>query len=268
MPSRTSDHGTRRGCGASTASAASLLGLLGDRLKAAGAEAAADASATLLALDRKRCTEHLAASGVSVPEAGSEYARQRFAEPGDAVSQLRSDGHAITALKAVRTREGYELHHTLHHVWDESGIVADVLAGDEDVFTVGKLPTAYLDHEQHRFRFSVIDGRVTHAAGRLAVKVLAREYFGRRRREIEAYHERFGAERWQRVIELAEQAATAFPGLRAIGVDIAAGQGAEADVVYDIDPFGARLPAALGLPGGVGEGVRVRAAILRSRLPG
>lgn len=242
------------------------LGVLGERLKADGAELMADAAETLLALDRKRCTEHLAALGVSVPEAGNAIARQRFAEPGDAISELRGNGSVVSTLKLVRTRDGEELHHSLHGSYYEASAIGEILARDGEVFTVADLPTAYLNGDQHRFRFAVIDGRVTHAAGRLAEKALAREYFGGRRREIEAYHERFGAEKWQQVVALAEQAATAFPGLRSLGVDIAASQGSEPDVVYDIDPFGARLPAALGLLGGIGEGLQVPAAALRGRL--
>lgn len=242
------------------------LGVLGERLKADGAEAAADPAETLLALDRKRCAEHLGANSVPVPEAGNRFARQRFAEPGDAASELRGNGSFVSTLKLVRTREGEELRHSLRSSYYEAGAIGEVLARDGEVFTVGDLPTAYLNGGQYHFRFAVIDGRVTHAAGRLAEKVLAREYFGGRRREIEAYHERFGAEKWQRVVELAEQAASSFPGLRALGVDIAASQVGGPDVVYEIDPFGARLPAALGLPGGVGEGLQVPAATLRSRL--
>jgi hypothetical protein len=35
------------------------------------------------------------------------------------------------------------------------------------------------------------------------------------------------------------------------------------DVVYDIDPFGARLPGALGMPGTAGEGLEAAATALR-----
>jgi hypothetical protein len=45
----------------------------------------------------------------------------------------------------------------------------------------------------------------------------AREYFGGRRREIDAYRRRFGADAWQDLIAIAERAAAAFPGLRAVG---------------------------------------------------
>jgi len=217
--------------------------------------------------------EHLAAADVPVPEAGARFVRQRFAEPGDAISEVRGSG-VITTLSLTRTRSGFELRHTLHsgfhhrarddHAVDEAGSVHDLLVRDDETFTSGELPTAYLNSAQHRFRFAVVDGQVTHAAGRLADKPVAREYFGGRRREIDAYHQRFGAEAWQRLIGIAEQAAAAFPGLRAIGVDIAASQVKGPDVVYDIDPFGARLPAALGLPGTAGEGLDVAATMLRS----
>jgi hypothetical protein len=252
---------------------AAALGVFTDQLAADNARPTADAAATLLALDRKRCTDHLATAGVPVPEAGDGVVRQRFAEPCDATSEVHY-GRVDTTLALVRTRSGYELRHTLHrefhrdpdddHTFDEAGIVRELLARDDETYATGELPTVYLNNAQHRFRFAVIDGRVTHAAGRLADKPLAREYYGGRRREIDAYHQRFGAEAWHRLIGIAEQAATAFPALRAIGVDIAASQVQGPDLVYDIDPFGARLPAALGLPGTTGEGLEVAATMLRS----
>jgi hypothetical protein len=251
------------------------LSTLHTRLAVDNATATADPAAILLALDRKRCSEHLAAADVPVPEAGERFVRQRFAEPGDAISEDRGNG-VITTLALTRTRNGFELRHTLHsgycrgvdddHAVDEAGSVLELLARDDETFTCGDLPTAYLDGAQYRFRFAVIDGQVTHAAGRLADKPLAREYFGGRRREIDAYLRRFGAEAWHRLTGIAEQAAAAFPGLRAIGVDIAASQVKGPDLVYDIDPFGARLPAALGLPGTAGEGLEVATTMLRSWL--
>jgi hypothetical protein len=252
---------------------AAALSTLHTRLAADHAAATTDPAAILLALDRKRCSEHLAAADVPVPEAGESFVRQRFAEPGDAISEDHGSV-VITALAVTRTRNGFELRHTPHsghyrgvddeHAVDEAGSVRDLLAREDETFTCGELPTAYLDGAQYRFRFAVIDGQATHAAGRLADKPPAREYFGGRRREIDAYHRRFGAEAWHRLIGIAEQAAAAFPGLRAIGVDIAASQVKGPDVVYDIDPFGARLPAAPGLPGTAGEGLEVAATMLRS----
>lgn len=252
---------------------AAALATLNTRLAAANATTTADAAATLLALDRKRCAEHLAVAGVPVPGAGGRFIRQRFAEPCDATSEDRR-GSILSTLALVRTRSGYELRHTLHmdyfrgagddHADDEKERFSELLTHDDETFTVDDLPTAYLNDAQHRFRFAVIDGRVTHAAGRLADKPMAREYYGGRRREIDAYRERFGAEAWQRLIDLAEQAAHAFPGLRAIGIDIAASQVNGPDLVYDVDPFGARLPAALGLPGTAGAGFEVPATMLRS----
>lgn len=251
---------------------AAALRTLHERIAADGATATAEAPAVLLALDRQRCTEHLAATGVPVPQAGSRFLRQRFAEPGDAVSESR--GGIRTTLALVRTRTGFELRHTLHGqhyaetggdgAVDEAGIVGELLAREDEIFAVDDLPTAYLNDAQHHFRFAVVDGNVTHAAGRLADSLLAREYYGGRRREIDAYHHRFGPEAWKRLIGIAERAAAAFPGLRTVGVDIAASQTGGPDVVYDIDPFGARLPSALGLPGTAGETLEVTATALRS----
>jgi hypothetical protein len=189
-------------------------------------------------------------------------------------------------------------------------MVRDLLGRDDETYAVADLPTAYLNRVQYRFRFSVVDGRVTHAAGRPADLRPAREYFGGRRREIEAYCARFGASAWQDLIGIAEQAAAAFPGLRSVGVDLAPDQVGRRDinrgtpdpdaiakakkhmselsekfgivfpeiplrmdaassptvahdVVYDIDPFGAHLPGAHGLPGTTGEGLDVPATVLR-----
>ena len=252
---------------------AAALATLETRLAAAKATATADTAATLLALDRKRCTEHLAVAGVPVPGAGERFIRQRFAEPCDATSDEHG-GSIRSTLALVRTRSGYELRHTLHsnyfggayddHADDERRMVIDLLAHDDETFTVADLPDIHLNGASRRFRFAVIDGRVTHAAGRPADQPAAREYYGGRRREIDEYHQCFGAEAWQHLIDLAEQAANAFPSLRAIGVDIAAGHVSGRELVYDIDPFGARLPAALGLSGTAGEGLDVAATMLRS----
>ena len=258
---------------------ATALATLNEQLVTGDATATADVAATLLALDRKRCTEHLAAAGVSVPvvSAGDGVVRQRFTEPCDALSSLSASGDGVrSTLALTRTRGGFELRHTLHgHYYrgatddppgDEGIVVRELLARDDETFAVEELPTAYLNNAQYRFRLAVIDGRVTHAAGRVADTLVAREYFGGRRREIEAYQARFGAEAWDRLTGIAEQAAAAFPSLRALGVDIAASQVGGADLVYDIDPFGARLPAALGLPGTAGAGLEVGATTLRSWL--
>lgn len=254
-----------------------LDGLLAD----SGARATIESATVLLALDRQRCTAHLAAAGVPVPEPGEKFIRQRFAEPGDAVSNLI--GHIWTPMALIRTRSGFELEHRpvrrlYRQEGDESngadtGIVQDLLDRDDEPYKVADLPTAYLNSVQHRFRFAVIDGRVTHAAGRPADVRPVREYYGGKRREIDAYRTRFGAAAWQELIRIAEQAAAAFPGLRSVGVDLAPVQvnrdptnpasALPPDVVYDIDPFGARLPGALGMPGTAGEGLEVAATTLR-----
>lgn len=298
---------------------AKALGLLDERIAEAGAVATADSSALLLALDRQRCAEHLGAAGVPVPQAGGVVVRQRFAEPGDAVSLV---GTLIrTPLALMRGRSAFELRHgSVPRSYDgrdresnDEGVSAEkvrtLLERDDETYRVKDLPAAYLDDVQYRFRFAVLDGRVTHAAGRPEDDRPAREYFGGRRREIDAYRKRFGDDAWLDLVGIAEQAAAAFPGLRSVGVDLAPDQTRRSDVthaapdpeatarvreaiaeklamigltlppmpptdspaerliahdvVYDIDPFGARLPGASGWEGTVGEGLEVPAAMLR-----
>jgi hypothetical protein len=250
-----------------------------------------------------------------VPEVGGSVVRQRFAEPGDAISQV---GDRIqTPFALFRGRAGFELRHgsagQYYHPGkdgDDDGAsaeaVRDLLEREDETYSVKDLPTAYLNSIQYRFRFAVLDGRVTHSVGRPAETRPAREYFGGKRREIEAYRARFGADAWQDLVGIAEHAAAAFPGLRSVGVDLAPDQRGRHDIirpapdpeeaarhwqrwadnliqagrtpppkpdfgrplipndlVYDIDPFGPRLPGALGLEGPGAAGLEVPAAMLR-----
>lgn len=251
---------------------AAALDTLHTSLAEAGATATTRAADTLLALDRLRCAEHLTAAGVPVAEPGGGAVRQRFAEPRDAISHVSE--RVETTLALVRTRTGFELRNTLrtqyHYGPNDDrinrnvAIVGEILARDDETFAVADLPTVFLRDDRHRFRFAVVDGEVTHAAGRLVDALPAREYYGGRRREIDEYRDRFGVPAWQRLIEIAGQAAAAFPAVRSLGVEIATNPISGHDAVYDVDPFGAYLPAALGLPGTAGAGLEVRATALRS----
>lgn len=253
---------------------AKALGLLDALIASAGATASADSTALLLALDRQRCAEYLSVAGVPVPQVGGEVVRQRFAEPGDAIFHVGV--HIRTPMTLLRSRSALELRHqsaqrayrgAKHQSDDEivtGEIVRDLLEREDETYRVKDLPYAYLNEALYRFRFAVLDGRVTHAVGRLADDRPAREYFGGKRRDIAAYCERFGDSAWQDLIRIAEHAAAVFPSLRLVGVDVAPDQTGGRDFVYDIDPFGPRLPGALGLEGTAGEGLELPATVLRA----
>jgi hypothetical protein len=94
--------------------------------------------------------------------------------------------------------------------------------------------------------------------------VRLREWYGGQRAEFDTFFRRFGAERWERLVALAERTATFFPGIRWLGVDLSL-DNESAEYVFDVDPFGAFLPGLVGgLPNAAGKPATVRAAVLRS----
>lgn len=239
----------------------------------AGATVTVEPGDALLALDRLRCSQHLATAGITIPLPGRRVLRQRYAEPGDAVTEVRGGG-IFTTLTPARTRDGYELRNSRRQreyrdygfrAIADTAVVRDLLEQHEEVVGVENLSYIYVDGDLYRFRLAVVDGEVTHAAGRFGEFRLAREYYGGRRREVEAFQATRG-ETWAELVALAERAATAFPGLRSVGVDVTAGPRGDDLAVYDIDPFGARLPGALGLINGGGEGLDVASTTVRAWL--
>jgi hypothetical protein len=241
----------------------------------AGATLAADVEQTLLALDRTKCDTFLRHSGVPLLElsdvsaVGNNILRPRFAGS----DEWTIDGWR-TQLIRHRTRTGFE-------VWRDPGQgdgdkrelarVADLLAGD-GLHAVATQHRVHLLNDFYDFRFAVVDGKATHAAGVKREGEALREWFGGKRREIDAFVERFTAERWARLVALAERTATFFPGIRFLGVDLIM-DNEESEYVFDVDPFGASLPGlvvgladAQGEPESVREPAResVRASVLRS----
>ncbi|MEY9931954.1 hypothetical protein ABH926_006603 [Catenulispora sp. GP43] len=233
----------------------------------AGASLAASVEQTLLALDRTKCDAFLRDSGLPLLElsdvsaVGGNTLRPRFAGS----DEWMIDGWR-TQLFRHRTRTGFE-------VWRAPGQgagdrrelaeVAELLAPD-GIHAVASLHRVHLLNNFYDFRFAVLDGKVTHAVGVKREGDALREWYGGRRREIDAFLTRFATERWERLIALAERTATLFAGIRSLGVDLIL-DNEKSEYVFDVDPFGASLPGLVGgLPGAEGEPVSVRGAVLRS----
>lgn len=241
------------------------LGQLDAQVAKAGARLAAAVDPTLLALDRTKRDEFLRQNGVPVLEfsdSGTQGIRRpRFAGSDDWLI----DGWR-TQLYRHRTRTGYE-------VWRAPGDAAASrneldelveLLVDDGIHRIDSLHRVHLGSAFYDIRFAVIDGKATHAAGINREQVVLREWYGGRRPEIEAFLARFGMERWEQLVALAERTATYFPGIRSLGVDLIMDNNSS-EYVLDVDPFGASLPGLLGaLPNTAREPVSVRAAVLRS----
>ncbi|MEY9860325.1 hypothetical protein ABH935_005962 [Catenulispora sp. GAS73] len=241
------------------------LGQLDARVRKAGARLAAAVEPTLLALDRAKRDEFLSQNGVPVlglPDpAVRGILRPRFAGSDDWLI----DGWR-TRLYRHRSRTGYE-------VWRAPGDAAGSrneldelveLLADDGIHRVGSLHRVHLGNAFYDIRFAVVDGKATHAAGINREQVVLREWYGGRRPEIEAFLARFGMERWEQLVALAERTATYFPGIRSLGVDLIM-DNSDSQYVLDVDPFGASLPGLLGAPPNASrEPISVRAAVLRS----
>lgn len=124
-----------------------------------------------------------------------------------------------TRLFRHRTRAGFEVWRAPSQVAGDTGemaAVAEMLAED-GIHAVRSLYRIHVGSHYSDLRFAVLDRKVTHAAGVRADLVILREWYGGRRSEIDAFVTRFGAERWARLVALAERAATFFPGVRSLG---------------------------------------------------
>lgn len=237
-------------------------------LAKAGATSATPAEPTLLALDRTKRDELLRESGVKVLDAsdvssaGSNLLRPRYAGSDDwTIDSWR------TRLFRHRTRTaGYEVWRAPGEVGGTRQELADVAAllADDGIHAVESLHRVYLGSAFHDFRFAVVNGEVTHAAGVPREQEALRDWYGGRRKEIDTFLSRFGTGRWERLVALAEHAATFFPGIRSLGVDLIM-DNEKSEYVLDVDPFGAFLPGLVGAPPNlVREPMSVRAAVLRS----
>ena len=233
----------------------------------AGATLAAPVEPTLLALDRAKRDEFLRQNGIPVlapsdpASTDPTILRPRFAGSDD----WMIDGWQ-TQLFLHRTRTGAEVWNGPTETYNnrrERDEIVGILAED-GIHAVADLHRVHLMNTFCDIRIAVIDGKATHAAGVVREQVVAREWYGGRRREIEAFLERFGMERWERVTALAERAATFFPGIRSLGVDLCM-DNEKSEYVFDVDPFGAHLPGlTASMPNAARERSGVRAAVLRS----
>ncbi|GAA1969391.1 hypothetical protein [Catenulispora subtropica] len=245
---------------------ATALAQLGAAVDDGGATLAAAVAPTLLTVDRAERDVFLRANGVPVlegsdlDEAGRNILRPRFAATDDWIV----DGWQKT-LFLHRARDGFHVRRSpaeaVHGV-RELKRITELLAAD-GIYAVANLHRAHLHNDYHDIRFALIDGEVTHAAGVVCGRTVHRPWYGGRRRELDAFLTRFGAARWEKLVLLAERTATLFPGVRSLGVDLCL-DNAAAEYVFDVDPFGADLPGALGMKNTVGDGVPVRAAVLRA----
>jgi hypothetical protein len=234
----------------------------------AGGTLAASAEQTLLALDRTKCDEFLRQSGLPLLELSDVSAvRSNILRPRFAGSdEWMIDGWR-TQLFRHRTRAGFEVWRAPGQSSGDNRELAQVaeLLADDGFHAVAALHRVHLLNDFYDFRFAVVDGKVTHAAGvKREGEVLAREWYGGKRREIDAFVTRFTTERWERLIALAERTATFFPGIRSLGVDLIM-DNEKSEFVFDVDPFGASLPGLVAGPADAGgESGPVRAAVLRS----
>lgn len=257
-----------RGQRARYAELQTALSRLDAALAKAGATPATPAEPALLALDRTRCAEFLRENGVPVLDAsevssvGGNILRPRYAGSDDWVIDTWR-----TRLFRHRTRTaGFEVWRGLGQVSGDKRELADLVAllADDGIHAVESLHRVHLGNYFHDFRFAVVDGKVTHAAGVMREEEVLREWYGGKRQEIDEFLERFGIERWERLVALAERTAAFFPGIRSLGVDLIM-DNHTSEYVADVNPFGAHLPGLIVAPPNVErEYMTVRDAVLRS----
>jgi hypothetical protein len=244
----------------------SALTRLGTAVDDGGATLAAPAAPTLLALDRAERDAFLREHGVPVLEpsdvgsAGKNIMRPRFAAADDWIT----DGWH-TALSPHRSRDGFQVRRGPAEARvgvPEIEHIAELLAAD-GIHAVTDLHRVHLGGDFYDIRFALIDGKVTHTAGVVRERIVHKPWYGGRRRELDTFTSRFGEKRRDRLVRLAERTAALFPGVHSLGVDLCV-DNAKAEYVFDVDPFGAELPGAVGVRGALGEGLSVRAAALRA----
>ena len=257
-------------------------------IEAAGARALASAQETAVAFDKARCSALLAEHGVPVPEAIPgvvDYASLRAAlaertwervhvkirhgSSASGVVALTVRGRrglwATTSTELHRTPDGYELYNSLkvrhyRHEREVSALI-DHLAPD-GLHVEQTINLLHIDGTHSDMRLVTVGGKVTHAVGRVSHLPITNLHLGGKRREIATFLERYGEERWLKVIDLAERTAACFPESHCLGIDILSDR--ERDYVGEVNAYGDLLPNLLGLPGTFGEGVDTYTAQLRS----
>jgi hypothetical protein len=244
------------------------LSQLDAALAKAGAISATPAEPALLALDRTRCAAFLRESGVPVLQASDvSSVRDNVLRPRYAGSDDWTIDCWRTRLFRHRTRSGgFEVRRGFGQAARGKPELAEVVAllTDDGIHAVESLHRVYLGFHFCDIRLAVVDGKVTHAAGVTREEEILREWYGGKRQEIDQFLERFGIERWERLVALAERTATFFPGIRSLGVDLIMDNDTS-EYVADVNPFGAYLPGLIVAPPNVErEHMTVRDAVLRS----
>ena len=258
-------------------------------IEAAGAVALASAEETATAFDKARTSALLAERGIAVPEVIPgvvDYAslRRALAErdwpkvhvkirhgssASGVVALERMPGRlwTSTSTELHRIPTGYELYNSLkmRHYSREREISAliDHLAPD-GLHVERTVKLMFAEGEFMDLRLVTVGGRVTHAVGRTSNLPITNLHLGGRRREIAAFREAIGEERWRRVLDLAERTAACFPRSHCLGIDLLVDRDTQEGLVGEVNAYGDLLPNLLGLPGTLGEGVDTYTAQLRS----
>ena len=237
-------------------------------LAEAGARSATPAEPASLALDRTKCAAFLRENGIRVPDACEpSVAVRNFLRPRYAGSDEWSIDAWRTRLFRHRSRiAGFEVWRAAGRGSTDKQELAEIVAllADDGIHAVEWLRRVHMEGASYDFRFAVMDGEVTHGAGVMWEETVLREWYGGRRPEIGHFLDRFGMERWERLVALAERTAACFPGIRSLGVDLTVDNDAS-EYVADVNPFGAHLPGLVLAPPNVErEHMTVRAAVLRA----
>ena len=175
---------------------------------------------------------------------------------------------AVTSAELVRTAAGIELYNSLRlSVYEREQDVADlvdVLAAD-GLHAEVWLPKARQAGRDCDLRIVTVAGQATHAVLRTSPHPMTNLHLGGQRGDLAAFQQSVGAERWQSILALAEQAAACFPGTHMLGVDVLPGTHGR-DHIGEVNAYGDLLPNLPGLPGTAGEETDTYGAQIRSLL--
>ncbi|MFI9602089.1 STM4014 family protein [Streptomyces sp. NPDC052043] len=255
----------------------------------AGAVTTADPEDVAVMFDKRRCHARLAAAGVPVPPAltgpfggwsGRDGLREQltaarisraFVKPAHGSSAsgvvaltLAGPGR-VRATTSVETTADGRLHNSLRvrHYTSEAGVAALVDALVPDGVHVERwLPKASQGGRAADLRVVVVAGRATHAVVRTSRHPMTNLHLGGARGDLDSARAaiRAAGGDFTDVLDVAEQAASCFPGTLCVGVDILPATGWRRFTVGEVNAFGDLLPRLTGLPGSGAEGLDTYAA--------
>jgi glutathione synthase/RimK-type ligase-like ATP-grasp enzyme len=252
-----------------------------------GARLLGDVDEIAVMCDKRLCHARLAAAGVPVPPAipgpvGSyRELRERMATLGWArvfvkpahgssasgVIAFQALGRRVKAVTSAALSRGpageVALHNSLRvrTYEDEADVAAVVDALAPDGLHVERwFPKASTGGRVFDLRVVVVAGTVTHVVVRAGRTPMTNLHLGGARGDLGAVRERLGDRGWRRALEVAEQAAAAFPGSLTAGVDLMIGTDMRSAAVAEVNAFGDLLPGLMGLPGGPADGLDTYAA--------